>query len=160
MAAALDHHPIVADILRDRAASISQDPTREVVFLVAHGPVPDDENKLWLHDMNNLAEQIHKQTHYSAIRSLTLRDDAADRVRKKATKQLRHNVEEVTKAGNTALIVPLLLSYGGIENGLRERLSGLTYRMPSQGLLPDKRIVNWVIDTARNNAAHPEETGQ
>ncbi len=50
MAPALDHHLIVADILRDRAASISRHPKHEVVILVAHGPVPDNENKLWLDD--------------------------------------------------------------------------------------------------------------
>ncbi len=151
VASALDHHRIVADILEDRASSISKDPSHEVVILVAHGPVPDDENKLWLNDMAVLAEEIRKQTRYAGIECLTLRDDADDPVRNIATQQLRQKVEEVTKSGNTALVVPLLLSYGGIEGGLRKRLDGLTYRMPSQGLLPDDRIVNWVIETAQSN---------
>lgn len=154
MAAALDHHPAVAEILKDRAASISQDSTHEVVLLIAHGPVPDDENKLWLNDMGLLAEQIRKETHYAGIDYLTLRDDADDPVRKAATQQLREKVEQITKEGKTALIVPLLLSYGGIEGGLRKRLLGLSYKMPTQALLPDKRIVNWVIDTA-NSEIHP-----
>ena len=145
MAPALDAHPIVADILMDRAASISHNPAHEVVILVAHGPVPDDDNKLWLHDMGLLADRMRTTTHYAAIDCMTLRDDADDPVRDAATTQLRKKVEEVTKGGNTALIVPLLLSYGGIEDGLRKRLDGLSYRMPSQALLPDKRIVNWVI---------------
>jgi sirohydrochlorin ferrochelatase len=151
MASALDHHRIVADILRDRAASISHNPAREVVILIAHGPVPEDENKLWLHDMNTLAEQMQQQTHYAGIECLTLRDDADEPVRDAATKQLREKVEQVTKAGNTVLIVPLLLSYGGIEDGLRKRLSGLTYIMPSQALLPDTRIVGWALEAARSN---------
>jgi sirohydrochlorin ferrochelatase len=158
MASALDHHPIVAEILQDRAASISKDPSHEVVILVAHGPVPNDENKLWLNDMATLAETIHKQTHYAAIECLTLRDDADDPVRNAATQQLRQKVEEITKGGNTALIVPLLLSYGGIEDGLRKRLDGLAYRMPSQGLLPDPRIVNWIIETAQGNASNSTAT--
>ncbi|MEI9979992.1 MAG: CbiX/SirB N-terminal domain-containing protein [Edaphobacter sp.] len=149
MASALDHHRIVAEILRDRAASISQDPTHEVVVLVAHGPVPDDENKLWLSDMGILAGEVHQQSHYAGIECLTLRDDADKSVRDAATQQLRQKVEQISKSGNTALIVPLLLSYGGIEGGLRERLNGLNYRMASQGLLPDKRIVDWVIATAQ-----------
>lgn len=53
---------------------------------------------------------------------------------------------------NVTLIVSLLLSYGGIENGLCKRLDGLTYRMPSQGLLPGLRVVNWVVSTAQKNA--------
>ena len=158
MASALDHHRIVADILRDRAASISHNPAHEVVILIAHGPVPEDENKLWLHDMGLLAEQVQQQAHYAGIECLTLRDDADEPVRDAATQQLRKKVEQVTKAGNTALIVPLLLSYGGIEDGLRKRLAGLTYSMPSQALLPDKRIVGWVLEAARSNNSNSDTT--
>ncbi len=149
MASALDHHRIVADILRERAASISRDPSHEAVILVAHGPVPDDENKLWLGDMSLLADEMREQSHYANIECLTLRDDADDAVRNAATQQLRQKVEQISKDGNTALIVPLLLSYGGIEDGLRKRLNGLTYKMPSQALLPDRRIVDWVISSAQ-----------
>jgi sirohydrochlorin ferrochelatase len=153
MASALDHHAIVADILKDRAASISRVPAHEVVILVAHGPVPDDENKLWLRDMSILAEQMRKETQYADIQCLTLRDDADDPVRSTATEQLREKAKQVTQKGNTALIVPLLLSYGGIEDGIRKRLSGLTYHMSTQGLLPDTRVVTWVVDAAHSNAA-------
>lgn len=153
MASALDHHPVVADILMDRAASISKDPAREVVILVAHGPVPDDENKQWLADMNLLANEMRRHTRYASIDCMTLRDDADEPVRDAATKQLREMVQQATSSGKTPLVIPLLLSYGGIEEGLRKRLSGLTYVMPSQALLPDKRIVDWVIDTARTQSA-------
>ena len=152
MASALDAHPIVADILEDRAASISKDPAHEVVILVAHGPVPEDDNKLWLHDMGILAVRLRSKTHYASIDCLTLRDDADDPVRNAATEQLRQKVEGVTKSGRTALVVPLLLSYGGIEGGLRKRLDGLTYRIPSQALLPDERIVSWVVSMAQKDA--------
>ncbi len=157
MASALDHHRIVAEILEDRSSSISKDPAHEVVILVAHGPVPDDENKLWLNDMAVLSEEMRKQTHYADIKCLTLRDDADEPVRNVATQQLRQTVEEVTKSGNTVLIVPLLLSYGGIEDGLRKRLDGLAFRMPSQGLLPDPRIVDWVIEESRSSVANSSD---
>ncbi len=153
MALALDAHPIVADILIDRAASISREPAHEVVILVAHGPVPEDDNKLWLRDMGTIADRMRTRTHYASIDYLTLRDDADDPVRNAATEQLRRKVEDVTKSGNTALIVPLLLSYGGIEGGLRKRLDGLAYRMPSQALLPDERMVSWVVAAAQENSS-------
>lgn len=152
LAAALDHHPVVAEILADRASSISRDPEHEVVILVAHGPVAEEENKLWLNDMSILADEMRKNTHYAGMECLTLRDDAEAPVKKAATERLRRKVEQVVQAGDTALVVPLLLSYGGIEGGIRKRLFGLAYRMPLQGLLPDERMVNWVIETARSNA--------
>src|SRR5262249_46454035 len=37
MTAALNQHPIVADILASRAKSISRDPAQEVAIIVAHG---------------------------------------------------------------------------------------------------------------------------
>jgi sirohydrochlorin ferrochelatase len=148
MAPALDAHPIVAEILVDRAASISKDPAHEVVVLIAHGPVPDDENKLWLDTMAKLGTQMQPRTHYAGIQYLTLRDDAGDTVRDAATAELRAHLEAITKAGNRALIVPLLLSYGGIEDGLRKRLEGMNYAITNQGILPDKRIATWVLESA------------
>jgi len=145
MTSALDHDAIVEDILIDRAASVSKDPAHEVVILVAHGPVPDADNQLWLNDMNILADQIRQHSKYAGIECLTLRDDADDPVRNAATEQLRQTVGRIQKAGNVPLIVPLLLSYGGIEEGLRKRLSGMDFKMPTQALLPDQRIAAWVI---------------
>jgi hypothetical protein len=51
--------------------------------------------------------------------------------------------------GHRVLIVPLLLSYGGIEAGIRKRLNGLDYVMAEQGLMPDDRIARWVLETAQ-----------
>jgi hypothetical protein len=42
------------------------------------------------------------------------------------------------------LIVPLLLSYGGIEKGIRQRLDGLDYVMAQRALMPDDRLREWV----------------
>lgn len=47
------------------------------------------------------------------------------------------------------LIVPHLMSFGGIEKGLLERLAGLDYTMTTQALMPDDRIVEWVVASAR-----------
>ena len=54
-------------------------------------------------------------------------------------------VEGAVDEGKSALIVPLLLSYGGIETGIRRRLEGLPYRMAGQALLPDERLSDWVL---------------
>lgn len=46
------------------------------------------------------------------------------------------------------LIVPLLISFGGIERGLRERLEGLNYTLAEAALMPDDRLVTWVLAMA------------
>ncbi|HEY1946076.1 MAG TPA: hypothetical protein VGG97_03665 [Bryobacteraceae bacterium] len=82
---------------------------------------------MWLNDMSLLAAQMKRSSRYAGIEYLTVRDDADDKVRNAATKELRDRVQAVVRNGQTALIVPLLLSYGGIEDGMKERLKGLNY---------------------------------
>jgi sirohydrochlorin cobaltochelatase len=146
---ALNHHALVADILIDRAREISAVAEKEAVIIVAHGPVPDDDNRHWLNDMKILADQIDAATGFAAVKYLTVRDDAPKPVRDAATLELRQLVEEEARLGRRVLIVPLLLSYGGIEKGIRQRLEGLEYRMAERALMPDARLVEWVRQSVR-----------
>ena len=149
--AALDDHALVADILLSRVADVSRMPEGEVVVLVAHGPSSEEDNALWLDNMRSLADRMQPHTRVSRIECLTVRDDARDPVRSQATAELRALVEGVLEEGRDVLIVPLLLSYGGIEVGIRRRLEGLSYRMAEQALLPDARLSEWVLMQAGGN---------
>lgn len=148
MTPALNDHPLVADILVSRARSISRNSAEEAIVIVAHGPVGDAENRRWLADMASLAARVHQAERFAAVEYLTLRDDAPKPIRDRATAELREVVGRHTAQGRRVLIVPLLVSFGGIEKGLRERLEGLTYAMPSAGLVPDGRLVTWVLAMA------------
>jgi sirohydrochlorin ferrochelatase len=145
---ALDRHPTVGRILVDRASSISTDPASEAVILVAHGPVPDDDNQRWLADMAVLAAQVQASRPYAAVRYLTVRDDAGPALRDQATRELRERVAREREAGRRVLVVPHLLSFGGIERGILKRLEGLEYTIASQALIPDDRLVGWVLEQA------------
>jgi sirohydrochlorin ferrochelatase len=146
---ALDDHPLVAQILADRAAAIAKDPAHDVLILVAHGPSDDRENAQWLADMNGLVEQMSVHAKYARVEFVTLRDDADAPIRDQATAELRKAAQSADDAGYHVLIVPLLLSYGGIENGLRQRLDGVEHTLAPQGLLPDPRIAQWVLESAQ-----------
>ena len=148
MTPALGRHTIVSDILRSRAQSISTSPEQEAVVLVAHGPSPADENALWLADMAVVADRIRTAVPFASIDYLTVRDDAEKVVRESATAQLRRIVSGRVGEGRRVLIVPLLMSFGGIEQGIRKRLEGLDYAMSSQGLMPDDRLAAWVFEMA------------
>ena len=142
---ALDAHALVAEILLSRALDVSEAPEDEVVVVVAHGPSSEEDNELWLGNMSVLVETMRGRTDFSRIEHLTVRDDASEPVRGQATEELRAVVEGAVDEGRSVLIVPLLLSYGGIETGIRERLDGLPYRMARQALLPDERLSEWVL---------------
>lgn len=144
MTDALNHHPLVGAILLDRAKAISTEPSQEAVVLVAHGPVPEEDNHRWLADMKVLAEQMTTSSSYASIDYLTVRDDAPKAMRDQAAAELRALVQKRIDEKRRVLIVPLLLSFGGIERGVKQRLEGLDYVMAPQGLMPDDRLVAWV----------------
>jgi sirohydrochlorin ferrochelatase len=144
MASALDDSAVVGQILADRARGLSSNPAREVVLLVAHGPVPEDDNARWLSVMKSLADQMAPVTTFARIEYQTVRDDAPEPIRGQATEELRQRVERAAGEGLKVLIVPLLLSNGGIEKGIRKRLEGLDYGM-SPALAPDPRLALWVL---------------
>jgi sirohydrochlorin cobaltochelatase len=152
MTPALNAHPVVGEIAADRARSISRTPADEAVILVAHGPVSDEDNARWLADMAVTAGRVAASAPYAAVDYLTVRDDAPGPVRDAAAAELRGLVERHTARGRRVLIVPLLLSFGGIEQGIRARLDGLPYTMAPQGLMPDERIVAWVRTMAGEGA--------
>jgi hypothetical protein len=149
MTAALNRHPLVGAIVADRARSISAAPEKEAVILVAHGPVPDEDNRRWLEDMAVLAQQIKDSAPYASVEYMTVRDDAGAAMREAATTELRQKVSAQIAQGRKVLIVPHLMSFGGIEQGIRRRLEGLEYTMTTQALMPDGRIVQWVLASAQ-----------
>jgi hypothetical protein len=150
MVSALDRHPLIADILLSRAAGISRQPEKEVVVVVAHGPVSDEDNSRWLADIGSLVDLMRGKSKFKRIEYLTVRDDAPDPIRSRATAELRSVVERAAAEKSNVLVVSLLLSYGGIEEGIKKRLEGLSYTMSSQALLPDERLARWVILSVEN----------
>jgi hypothetical protein len=148
MTSALNDHPIVADVLASRARAISRNPAQEALIIVAHGPNEEDDNRRWLEDMGSLASRVGQSEKFASIEYLTLRDDAPKPVRDAATEQLRGIVTRELSADRRVLIVPLLISFGGIERGLRERLDGLSYTLADAALVPDDRLATWVLAMA------------
>ena len=148
MTPALNDHPIVADILVSRARGLSRSPAEEALIIVAHGPNEDEDNRRWLADMGSLTGRIKQTEKFASIEYLTLRDDAPKPVRDEATAQLRGIVQRELSAGRRVLVVPLLISFGGIERGLRERLNGLAYSLADAALMPDERLATWVLSMA------------
>jgi sirohydrochlorin ferrochelatase len=144
MTAAFNRHALIGTILADRARAISAAPASEAVILVAHGPVPEDDNRRWLEDMSVLAGHVRAAAPFASVDYMTVRDDAGPPIREAATKELRDKVQAQRDAGRRVLIVPHLMSFGGIEKGLLKRLEGLDYTMTTQGLMPDDRVVEWV----------------
>lgn len=148
MTRALDDNPAVADILYDRIQELSTNATNETVIIVGHGPNPEEDNKNWVASMESLAAQIlekqKKAGHPSRIiLSVTVRDDADKAIYEQAKENLRGLVRQAGKQGDV-IVVPLLLSKGGVEQGIVKRLEGLTYKWSGKTLLPDSRFEQFI----------------
>ncbi len=144
----LDDHPFVAEILLDRIEELSIAPYKESVLLVAHGPNSESDNDMWIRTSNNLAEQIKELQKkngeaFKNIISLTVRDDADEETHEKARQEFRKKVIEADNEGD-AIVIPLLLSQGGVEKKYLTRLEGLNYKWNGETLLPHYNISRFI----------------
>jgi hypothetical protein len=146
MSKPLDRAPELSAILQSRVNQMKRNENHEELILVAHGPVADTDDQLWLAD---LSWHAHEISFGSTKHVITVRDDADPSVRDKFSLRLRALVQGVHQRGRVPLVVPVLMSQGGIEQGIIERLKGLQYVYSGQTLLPDHRIADWVVRMAQ-----------
>ncbi|MDR9418140.1 sirohydrochlorin chelatase [Gracilimonas sp.] len=152
---ALDDHPTVAGILRERILSLSKDPSNETVVLAAHGPNGEEDNIGWVKSMESLAAQVqHMQKKEGAstfrnINALTVRDDAPEDIHEQAKQHLRAVVRQGNISGEV-IVVPVFLSPGGREKSVAQRLEGLNFKWNGETLLPDDRLTNLLTETVNN----------
>ena len=151
-AGAMDDHPLVGAILRERALAETADPAATSVVLIAHGPNTEEENRRWLAAMETHAALLRARGGFRRVSVLTHRNDAPPAVKDAARAAFRREVAEAAQAG-TVVVVPLLLSSGGIEREVEGDLRGLPYRF-ARPLMPHPNLERWVLD--RVAALYPE----
>ncbi|MBI4374846.1 MAG: hypothetical protein HY549_00190 [Elusimicrobia bacterium] len=148
LTAALDDHPLIGDILAERAKTLSRDPSRETVILVGHGPVDDKADPVWLSTMESLAKRVGSKAGFKAAFAATIRDDSPAEVKERASVALRKMVAEASKDGE-AIVVPLLIARGGIESRISRILKGQRYRWDGSTLLPHPNVERWAIESVK-----------
>ncbi|MBI4248958.1 MAG: hypothetical protein HY611_05600 [Elusimicrobia bacterium] len=151
---ALDSHPLAAEIILDRAKTLSRDPGRETLFLIGHGPVSEADNRRWLEVMSRLGKGINALARrqnlqpFKTIISGTLRDDAPATVKERARGLLRAQLRAAGK-NSRVIVVPCLIAQGGIESRIGEALKGLPYLWNGQTFAPHPNLERWVMEMAR-----------
>lgn len=130
-------------ILSQRALSLSHDPARESVLLLAHGMGSDAEDRELHEALARLASELgHRR--FAAVRVETLREDWPDE-RSEAEARIRSFVAAEGGAGRRVLVIPVRLSGFG---PYAEVLSGLDY-VAGEGLLPHREISTWIRGRAQ-----------
>lgn len=143
---ALNDDQTLSQIIQKRALEMSQNSQQEELILVAHGPNGDEDDLLWLRDLNTHSNRI--QIPFSKIHVVTLRDDAPEPIQEKKTQELRGYVQGALSQGKTPLLLPVLIAPGGIEDGIKERLQSLQYRFSNHMIAPDPLLIEWLIERA------------
>lgn len=151
---ALDSSRLVGEIIEERALNLSENPAEEAVLIVAHGPIRDEDDKLWLDDMEKIAGGVRKYS-FREVRVATMRDDAPDEIKNKALARMRSIVEEAAVKGNRVIVIPLLLARGGVEKEIHHILKGLHYTYDRQTLLPHKNVSQWLLESAGAEVSDP-----
>ncbi len=147
MASGLDDHPLVSRILMERAKALSRNPASETVVLVAHGPVDDAAMPSWRNSMTSLCGALAGGGFRKCSFSL-LRDDAAPEVRAAAVAELRAKVARAKTRKGRAIVVPVLIARGGIEEKIAKDLRGLDYAWDGRTLMPHEGFDAWVLERA------------
>jgi hypothetical protein len=153
---ALDTHEYVSEILEERISELSQHPQAEGILLLAHGPYTDLIEPRWIELLKVHGDRIQQDVlrkrgeKFGDISYFTLRDDSPSNIRNERTRLIREKVNELNQKNIRPLVIPVILSAGGIESGILERLEGLRYFISREYLMPHTKIIDWLELSAKN----------
>ena len=132
--------PEMGAVLVERARALSEDPSRESVLILAHGPGDDAENRRWIGWIEARAETVRQTIPFREVRVETLREDWPE-ARELAQARIRDFVVEAGEGEGTAIVIPYRVQGFG---PYAEVLDGLDYVSSGRGLLPSVEVEHWV----------------
>lgn len=149
-AGGLGSSPLFAAALLDRARTLSKNPARDTVILVAHGSGSDRQNEQWNRNLEEIAQYMQKDAAgaFRAIKVATWREDWPDK-RAPWIEKVRAMVEEAKSHGGRAIVIPARTTGEGPE---KKFLSGLEFDLGS-GFAPHPMFVQWVDEQIKAGLA-------
>jgi sirohydrochlorin ferrochelatase len=125
-------HPLIAQILVDRARRLSTHPQEECLLLVGHGSKHPYFHERWVADVEKLGAQILQEIPFASFSYAFLHPD---RLREIAQRESKRPV----------VCLPLFLSGGYFTRKvIPSRLEGLSVRYDGETYLPHSAIVRWM----------------
>jgi sirohydrochlorin cobaltochelatase len=132
--------PEMAAVLIERARTLSRDPERESVLIIAHGPQNDDEDRRWLTQIGLRADAVRQAAPFKNVHVETLREDWPEK-RAASEARIRAYVEQASQDGGRAIVIPYRVEGFG---PYAEVLQGLSYVSDGRALLPSAEVEHWV----------------
>ncbi|MDB5053380.1 MAG: cobalamin biosynthesis protein CbiX [Bacilli bacterium] len=135
-ASPIDDDEDIAQIIYGKIASLSIQPSREIVLLVGHGSVEKGFHLRWRKGLELLAERIKQIGSFDEVDTAMLLPDQIQRKMKKWRK---------SKPNHDVIIAPLFLSEGYFTNQvIPERMRDFTYKYNGKAILPHPLISRWM----------------
>lgn len=132
--------PEMGAVLVERSLELSEDPSRESVLILAHGPGDDAENQRWIDWIDTRAQAVRDAVPFRDVRVETLREDWPE-AREAAETRIRDFVAAASQDDGRLLVLPYRVQGFG---PYAEVLEGLEYEASGQGLLPSAAVERWV----------------
>ncbi len=142
--------PLVAEMLIDHALEISENPADEVVIIAAHGPTFEEDNRIVLGELENLAKVMREDSDFADVMGITLQDDAQPEIRDANVAKLRKMVSDAIADDKSVLVVTNLIGTRSVQSKLRKDLKGLDYKFNKKGLAEHPNFVEeWMGEMIR-----------
>jgi len=137
----MEAHPLLAQVMAQRAQGLSIDPSTETVILVGHGAGSDADNDRWIRNLEQIGAAIvgADGQDFRKVVVGTWREDWPEE-RDAAVADVRAKVAAASENGGTAIVIPVRTIGQGPE---REYLDGFSFRL-GQGFAPHPLFVRWV----------------
>lgn len=132
--------PEIGTVLADRARTLSCDPARESVLILAHGPEDDAENERWLRLIGERAASVRALGNFRAVAVQSLREDWPE---KRAASEARIRAFAARAAADSGQLIVIPYRVSGFGPYARV-LEGVTYQADRRGLVPSAQVEAWV----------------
>lgn len=145
---AINYDPLIASVLAERIKELNLISDNLSVFLIAHGPVSEEDNKDWILDLRLYARNLSKQIKGVSVLTHTIRDDAPNFIKEMTQEIVRKNVREEKSKGREVAVIPFLLAPGGRREEIKRIFSECGCRILAKTLLPHPNISLWIKQQA------------
>jgi sirohydrochlorin ferrochelatase len=117
----MDDHPLMVEALTDYAKELSENPEKESLILLGHGPVEEIENIMWVRQLKHIGKNIQKTLNFKEIVCMTLRNDSADLIREQAAEDLKETVQKLSTQSRV-IILTYAIGPGMVQSEVKQIL--------------------------------------
>ena len=144
-------HPIMGQIMLDYAKAFSKDPSNELVVIMGHGAMTQQENDLDLAIMAQHAEIIKSGGGFTEVKFWNVQDDLPADQRQANVEKIRGWIAEAKGRGLDVIVVTNALTQSVLVSKLEKDIAGLGAKFNDSGLMQSPRFAEWISAAVAEN---------